>query len=414
MKAWEFWISFFHMGAAYYAIQLVRCTLISFAVFVVVLFLRKTLLKNRVFLKGALWSLLLPVLFAGKMKFFYETPAGAMLFSWWIGIFTNHIWVSWLYLCGVSVCAARLFGKRRKLGKLVAGMEKRKLGNSDVYVAKMPVTPFTTGIFRPKIVMPEVMLEEYGEEELQTILLHEKVHIRLGHLFFYFLWDACRALLWLNPLFTIGTKLFREDMEEICDWVTIRENGGKTYAYGQLLLKSIGVLQAESEKFNMFAAFAEDKEYGNIRRRMEGIVRYRPYKRTIAAGIGAASVLCAIGTAAWIGNVSYDRSNENDVVLTYGYDGGEVTFFDNSDVLYEMISYDDDYVYVDRRAFENYLREKDASGEVFIVFGGFYKLPGFVGMGYSCCYEPGSENEIVRIAYDKREDDWRIALVKML
>jgi hypothetical protein len=52
--------------------------------------------------------------------------------------------------------------------------------------------------------------------------------------------------------------------------------------------------------------------------------------------------------------------------------------------------------------------------EVFIVFGGFYKLPGFVGMGYSCCYEPGSEKEIVRIAYDKREDDWRIALVKML
>ena len=57
MKAWEFWISFFHMGAAYYAIQLVRCTLISFAVFMVVLLLRKTLLKNRVFLKGALWSI---------------------------------------------------------------------------------------------------------------------------------------------------------------------------------------------------------------------------------------------------------------------------------------------------------------------------------------------------------------------
>ena len=70
MKAWEFWISFFHMGAAYYAIQLVRCVLISFAVFAVILLLRKTLLKNRGFLKGALWSLLLPVLFAGKMKFF--------------------------------------------------------------------------------------------------------------------------------------------------------------------------------------------------------------------------------------------------------------------------------------------------------------------------------------------------------
>lgn len=49
----------------------------------------------------------------------------------------------------------------------------------------MPVTPSTMGVFRHKIVIPEIILKEYSREELQTILLHEKTHIRLGHLLFY-------------------------------------------------------------------------------------------------------------------------------------------------------------------------------------------------------------------------------------
>lgn len=64
---------------------------------------------------------------------------------------------------------------------------------------------------------PEVILKEYDQKEFQAILLHEKTHIRLGHLLCYFLWDILRVLLWLNPFLGIGTKYFREDMEEICD-----------------------------------------------------------------------------------------------------------------------------------------------------------------------------------------------------
>lgn len=81
---------FFHAGAVYYVIQLVRCVLISFAVFAGVMVLRKTILKHRVFLKGALWSLFIPVLFAGKMKFFDETRAGFTLFSPWTELCMKH------------------------------------------------------------------------------------------------------------------------------------------------------------------------------------------------------------------------------------------------------------------------------------------------------------------------------------
>lgn len=42
-----------------------------------------------------------------------------------------------------------------------------------------------------------------------------------------------------------------------------------------------------------------------------------------------------------------------------------------------MISYDDSYVYVDSEAFEYFCMKNNAAGDVFIVFGGFHKLPGF-------------------------------------
>lgn len=413
-ELWDSGVSFLNFCSVYYVIQLVRCVLVSFVVFAFVFLLRKTLLKNRVFLKGILWSLFIPVLFVGKLKFYYENEAGVILFSWWTGICINHIWINWLYLCGVFVYAARLIHRRRRLKRLVAGMEKRKVEDTLLYVTKMPVTPSTIGVLRPKIVMPEVMVKEYDRKELQTIILHEKTHIRLGHLLFYFLWDVLRVLLWLNPLLTIGTKFFREDMEEICDVVTIRRSKGKAYAYGQLLLKSMKVLQAESKDFNIYATFAGDKEYHNIRQRVVRIARYRPYKRIAAASAWIGAMLCVLAAVTWIHDISYDRYNENDVMFTYGYDGKNVTFFNANDILHQMISYDDDYVYVDREAFEKYLHENNAAGDIFIVFGGFYKLPGVGGIGCSCYYEPGSKGQVVKIPYESPMSDWRVKLLKML
>ncbi len=215
MTVQEFWnseIRFFNICSVYYVVQLVRCVLLSFVVFAFVFTLWKTALKNRVFLKGALWSLFIPVLFIGKMKFFYENRTGIKLFSWLTEMCMNHVWICWLYLCGMFVYTALLFYRRRKLKKMVAGMEKRKMDGIVIYVTKTPVTLSTVGTFRPKIVMQEVILKEYSSKEIQTILLHEKTHIRLGHLLFYLLWDILRVLLWLNPFLAIGTKYFREDI----------------------------------------------------------------------------------------------------------------------------------------------------------------------------------------------------------
>ncbi|MDE7285685.1 MAG: hypothetical protein K2N55_02405, partial [Lachnospiraceae bacterium] len=82
--------------------------------------------------------------------------------------------------------------------------------------------------------------------------------------------------------------------------------------------------------------------------------------------------------------------------------------------LSQIISYDDKYVYVERQAFEDFLEENNAEGEIWIVFGGFYKLPGLTGVAESCVYESNPRGRIVRIPYESITDDWYLKLLKML
>lgn len=407
-------IHFLNFCVFYYTVLLVRCVLVSFAVFAVVIFMRKTILKHCVFLKGAIWALFIPVLLTGRMKLFDESRIGMIFSNCCRAIGVKHIGVCWLYVCGVFLYAARLFRKRRKLKKLVSGMEKREMDGTCIYITDAPVTPFTIGVLRPSIVMPEVILKEYDREEIQTILLHEKIHICEGHLLFYFLWDVLRVLLWPNLLLTVGTRYFREDMEDICDWVTIRRSKGRAFSYGKILLKSMRILQTEGEEFNIFPAFAGDQEYRNIRQRVTKIAGYKPYKRIAAVGTLIAAVLCVAGAVIRIQNTSYEKNIEMGNMLIYGYDDGDVTFVDNNDALHQIITYDDSYVYVEREAFDNFLRENNVEGEIYIVFGGFQKLPGVGGFGYSCQYMDNTDEKIVQLPYYNYRDDWLIRLYRML
>ena len=354
--------------------------------------------------KGRIMELVYSCFVYRKMKFFYENRIGVKFFSWLTEMCMSHTWVCWLYLCGVFLYAALLFYRRRKKKKMVAGMEKRIVDGTVIYVTKTPVTPSTVGVFKPKIIMPEIILKRYGCKEFQTILLHEKTHIRLGHLWFYLLWDILRALLWLNPFLAISTKYFREDMEEICDLVTIKRSEGNAYAYGQLLLKSMRVLQAENKDFNMYAAFTGDKEYQSIRQRVTRIAAYKPYKGIAAVGTLIVAMLCVTVMVFWTHNVSYARYNPLDCIVVYDMVTGTELVSDG-EALREAVSYDESYIYIKAETFQELIGDSTMSNENICFYcGGYYKLPR-IGGGGGCGYLEMAdlENGILKIEYEEQK-----------
>lgn len=393
------------MFAVYYVLQLGRCAMLSLPVLGLILMLRKTVLRNSAFIKGAVWGFMLPVLFVGKLRFFYESSIGVRLFLWWHNLCCKYICVTWIYLLGAAVLGVYIFRKRKRLQKMVHTMEKQQTGGREIFVTDTHITPFSTGLIHAKIVIPKIILQEYDENEIETIITHERVHIYMGHLWIYFLWDAMRCLLWINPLFTFASRYLKEDMEEICDRVTIHKMKSRAYDYGNLIVKSIRLLQKEYHAENVWAAFAGEQEYENLKQRITKIAAYKPYRRFsgIAAAVG--SIAFIISIFAMIGLSSYPRYMENENVVLLN-ESGELFRLNDSDLLKNAFHADGEKIYIDKKMFDVVLQENGINEKMegfYLGFGGFIKFPG-IGSGVNAIYidYSGSDTQLV-VPYEDRQ-----------
>ena len=225
--------------------------------------------------------------FLGKLRLFYENAAICKA-TWWMTKGTmSCLWVGRIYTTGILVATICVFGKRLRLRRLVAGMEKVFFDSIRISVTDMNITPFTIGLLKPKIVLPKTMADSYSREELKAIIQHEQTHIRLGHLWFGLAWDMLRCLLWINPFLTVFQKHFRADMEDICDRVCIQNSGKTAHEYGLVLLKTLKLLLSESENVPPAVTYAGESEFTDMKRRMGKIAGFRPYRKELCMGVAA-------------------------------------------------------------------------------------------------------------------------------
>lgn len=416
MTVWSQFSRLMDYYMVYFTLQLVRCGIFSFLLIGLVMLLRKTLLAKWIFAKGTVWSLFLIIPFLGKMKLFYEH--GFVKKATWqvtAGIM-KYPWISHMYTAGILMMFLYIFVKRVRLHRIIIQMKRQSVHGRTVYITDMNVAPFAAGLLKPKIVLPKVAAENLSWNEIEAIIRHEQSHIRLLHLWCYFIWDILRCLIWLNPFLTICQKYFRSDMEDICDRVCIQNSGIPAREYGLLLLKTIKILKAEHQSQSSQAAYWGADNFNDIKGRMEKIINFCPYEKNLCRGMLFLSMVCLCIICIGINSISYARCREIEDILVYEYnpENGSTFILNNSDRLQQIISYDDNYVYIDRAAFESLLSGNSKDKEVFIVFGGYQKLPGMGTGGNSCFYQAGSDEEKVRIAYEKAEENWITVLFKIL
>lgn len=99
--------------------------------------------------------------------------------------------------------------------------------------------PFTVGIFRPVICLPEGLLPFQRE----MVLAHEIMHIRRQDNLLKLLAYAVRCVHWFNPFVWLAFRYFEEDMEASCDEAVLRKLGyerRKEYAKTLLALSECG------------------------------------------------------------------------------------------------------------------------------------------------------------------------------
>ena len=410
---WQMLFGFMDCTTAYFYVQLRRCALFSVAAFALVMLLRSTVLKRKVFLKGMIWSIFLVVPFLGKLRLFYENNILIRLFWWRKYVSIDYWWCRYVYLLGLVASAVFVCYRKWQIKKFVLSMSEEDVAGEKIYVSDTCVTPFTTGIFHTKITIPQVMLDTFSTEELQNILRHEKTHIRLGHLWCYLLWDILRIFLWPNPLFIICMKYFREDLEDVCDRVTIQQSGSSAYEYGRLLLKSIKVLQ--TERLDTVVTFMGENGYRNTKQRFLNVANYKPYNIFGVTGLCLVCMMILVGLFASVKSISYPNYTERDMwLLCDGY-VYETIPVNDQDALEQAVTIDEDNVTVDMTALnELFQKEGIEKNSFFICFGGYDKLPGFGGGG-SAVYIDGTQKDgSVVLPYHNNDKLWTTILYKYL
>lgn len=365
----------------YLTVNLGRGVFFSFVLLLIVVLLRKLPFFENCFRRMILWGAFLWLPFIGGLKFFYETKFGVRGFLWWANWNYEHCLAGQIYFAVMALYGGFLFCRRVKLQRFTAGL--KRLGEN-IYVCEEMITPFAASLFAPKIVVPEAFVEEYGKEDLETILFHEKVHIRLGHLWCLFFWDVLRVLLWPNVFLTLATRLFKADLEEMCDLVTIQESGKDPCDYGLLLLKCVRLLRPlRLRKLPAgSAAFAGGRGrdgYEEMKRRIERIAGFHGYRAGSVLFILFVELAVLAGGFWGIHRYSYARYTELKDVTVLD-DTGVNVIIEDSERLRQTVVFDEHRVVVDVQEMYRLLGESGSETEgIYILFGGFMKQPGVGG-----------------------------------
>ena len=407
-------LSMLDFCAVYFMTLLGRCALFSLPVLGIILLLRKTVLRRSTFAKGAVWSAMLPVLLVGRLSVYYSGSKLYLPLLLWQSWCSGYWWVRYGYLVGVVVSLALMVHRRRKLYRLLRDLPTEEIDGQTVYLCLLTVSPFTAGILRPKIVLPALAREQLSESELCTVLLHEQTHIRLGHLWCFSLWEVLCALLWVNPLLRLAMPKLKEDMEQICDAVTIQCRGGDALAYGGVILKTMALLRDTS--VSLPVAFVGEKDFADAKQRMRRVRDYRPYSR-LRVRVLAASTACFLLLAVLaIHSVSLPRcTNLTGFTILHVSEDVHFTTIYESETGEPPLTLNGDVAEVDCAAFRALLPEDAPQyGYYYIMWGGFMKMPGIGGALNSVWVDALSEEPTASVEFQDINKQFYVKLAKWI
>jgi beta-lactamase regulating signal transducer with metallopeptidase domain len=110
-------------------------------------------------------------------------------------------------------------------------------------ITRDTIGPAVVGLWRPTIVLPEVVVRETALSNLEPILAHELLHVRRGDLWVSGLQLAAQWLWWWHPLVWWANRLITRESERCCDQAVLAELGCPPLRYAKCL---VDVLELKS------------------------------------------------------------------------------------------------------------------------------------------------------------------------
>ena len=200
-----------------------------------------------------------------------SAPAAAL--PWYARLTPWHALTA-VWAVGVAVLAVRGIVGYIKLKRHVALACKTSDG---CYGGACVTAPFTLGILRPRVYLPD----DLQGTARQAVLLHEQTHIRRGDPLTKPLFYAVACLHWFNPLAWLAFCTFERDMEAACDEAAVR---GRPLPERNAYCESLLHFAVQGRSIPGSLAFGQ----GSVKERIVHLLHYR------RLGAGALAVCIAV------------------------------------------------------------------------------------------------------------------------
>ena len=149
-------------------------------------------------------------------------------------------------------------------------------------------TPALHGLFRPRLLFPQGMADQFTPSALRMIAAHELAHLRRRDLLAQSLMRAAVVVHWFNPLVWIAARAARGDCELACDETVLRRlEPSQREAYGSTLIEVVNLARF-SPPPPLALGVVESKH--DLRRRIK-MIAHQHQSAPIRAAIGATAFL---------------------------------------------------------------------------------------------------------------------------
>ena len=313
-------------------------------------------------------------------------------------------------------------------------ISKHRLEKVRVYVAKENISPYSGGVLRPYVVMPERSIAEVNDREYFIMLCHELMHIRKWHILWLIMYDLACIWWWLDPFIYLFREIYRDDMEMVCDENCISSMGFDAKEYARTIFNMLVSMQRQNHTIQGIN-FISDRN--SQRRRVEAIAGYSRNKAGLSRALATVMIGVFVILSMAVCILSYPRYTDMTEIALYDISEVHRDVSDRDDkgllnrkepeMNVKTLEYDterirravevqnDSIKIRDRELFNRILDEHGIDNDyVYVSFGGYMKIPGIGGGGNTGMVNTKDYDDIFYLADDSVSNDIMEFLLKII
>jgi beta-lactamase regulating signal transducer with metallopeptidase domain len=179
--------------------------------------------------------------------------------------------------------------------------------NVQVKLTTNSMSPAVCGLFRPAILIPKSLVENFSDEQLRAVLLHELIHLRRRDVWVNFLQALLQIFYWWHPLVWLANARIRRVREEAVDDAVMLALRDEAESYAPTLLE-VAKLALNRPLASLGLVGILESRHA-LRQRIERLVDFRPPRKAGLTLVSLLGILAFTAVAVPMGGALVSTNN---------------------------------------------------------------------------------------------------------